>query len=300
MKAKGSEGNMSRKIVSIHTAAEGMETAIEEITPQMAMLWLSKNAEENRNVRETVVRRYAGEMVEGRWAVTHQGIAFDREGKLVDGQHRLRAVMLAAVPVRMLVFRNVPVGCSGPIDQGASRSPGDLLGKKNTYVAMIRGLLWCEAGTFSKEIDAAGAIRSCMEANQETLDTCWERIGVTRRYVTGPVLGALAFAYPVDPARVLAFGKQIASGEMLGRGEPAFTFRGWMDRRVGRQHPSEMVLATLNAARYALMKLPVTSVYTTESGYRAFATKRRTMGIPRTPHAGQVASMNFPPSKNET
>jgi hypothetical protein len=36
--------------------------------------------------------------------VTHQGIAFDTQGVLVDGQHRLAAIIEADRPVELTVF----------------------------------------------------------------------------------------------------------------------------------------------------------------------------------------------------
>lgn len=46
-------------------------------------------------------------MRRGDWLVTHQGIAFDTRGVLVDGQHRLGAVVEADVTVKIAVFTDV-------------------------------------------------------------------------------------------------------------------------------------------------------------------------------------------------
>ncbi len=52
------------------------------------------------------IAQLARDMKAGRFACTHQGIAFDTEGRLIDGQHRLWAILEAEMPVRMRVFYN--------------------------------------------------------------------------------------------------------------------------------------------------------------------------------------------------
>jgi hypothetical protein len=47
------------------------------------------------------VRDFAEAMRRGDWRLTHQGIAFDASGALVDGQHRLAAIVEADVPVEI-------------------------------------------------------------------------------------------------------------------------------------------------------------------------------------------------------
>src|SRR3954467_14111979 len=65
-----------------------------EVTPDLAAQWLRANTG-NRPVREAHVRSLAEEITADRWKVTHQGIAFSLSGRLMDGQHRLRAVIRA-------------------------------------------------------------------------------------------------------------------------------------------------------------------------------------------------------------
>lgn len=49
-----------------------------------------------------VVKGFAEAMSRGEWMVTHQGIAFSSAGVLVDGQHRLAAVIEAEHAIRKL------------------------------------------------------------------------------------------------------------------------------------------------------------------------------------------------------
>lgn len=89
------------------------------VIPALAKQWLEKNTN-NRNVNFAKVKKMAKDMREGHWDTTHQGIAIATDGTLVDGQHRLMAVVESGVTVRMNVTFNAPK--SQHIDSGNSRS----------------------------------------------------------------------------------------------------------------------------------------------------------------------------------
>ena len=77
------------------------------------------------------------------WLVTHQGIAFDVNGVLVDGQHRLAAIIEADRPVELTVFTEVAEGTFDVLDIGKRRTAADVLaieGEKNSTMlaAMVR------------------------------------------------------------------------------------------------------------------------------------------------------------------
>jgi hypothetical protein len=73
------------------------------ITPARAAELLAANST-NRPLSRAVVHGFAEAMRRGEWMVTHQGIAFDVHGVLVDGQHRLAAIIDADQSVELTVF----------------------------------------------------------------------------------------------------------------------------------------------------------------------------------------------------
>ena len=101
-------------------------TKIETITPEIATEYLKSN-QRNRMLRQSLVNQYASDMKAGNWRLTPQGIIFDTEGTLSDGQHRLHAVVLAGVSVEMFVFRQMPTRDREALDIGGRRSPNDIL-----------------------------------------------------------------------------------------------------------------------------------------------------------------------------
>lgn len=81
---------------------------IVDVTPELATSWLD-GTEANRPVQERLVEKFAAEMTADRWQLTHQGIAFDVDKKLIDGRHRLLAVIRSGKTVPMLVIVDEPV-----------------------------------------------------------------------------------------------------------------------------------------------------------------------------------------------
>lgn len=86
----------------------------------------------NRPISRMNVVRYAAEMIAGRWHLTHQGIAFDEDGWLKDGQHRLKAVIYAGntnpdISIPMMVTYGVDEETFQFIDNGMKRKLADSL-----------------------------------------------------------------------------------------------------------------------------------------------------------------------------
>jgi hypothetical protein len=119
-----------------------VRSRVQTIPPARAAQWLEANTT-NRPLSRPVVRGFAEAMRRGDWLVTHQGVAFDVNGVLVDGQHRLAAVIEADQPVEMTVFTEVPEGIFDVLDTGKRRNAADVLaieGEKNSIMlaAMVR------------------------------------------------------------------------------------------------------------------------------------------------------------------
>ena len=64
-----------------------------DITPDMAKKILAHRNKNNRPLRYTHLEKLSNAIEKDEWKVTHQGLAFDKDGNLIDGQHRLAAVL---------------------------------------------------------------------------------------------------------------------------------------------------------------------------------------------------------------
>ena len=75
-----------------------MEARIELITPKIAEQYLAKNSNNYSRLYKATVDQYAYEMLNGEWIFNGEAIKFNKSGKLVDGQHRLSAIVKSDVP----------------------------------------------------------------------------------------------------------------------------------------------------------------------------------------------------------
>lgn len=124
-------------------------TKSEMITPQLAREYLRTNSN-NRPLRVMHVTKLADAFARGEYAQTHQGIAFDSAGVLLDGQHRLHAIerQQDGFSVAMLVTRGLDRATTFlAVDANhAVRSNADVLGKPRHLVQVAQHLAVIAAG----------------------------------------------------------------------------------------------------------------------------------------------------------
>lgn len=99
---------------------------IETITPTMAEEYLTHNLK-NRPCSERIVSDYVNRMKAGEWMLSPDAIAFDYNGNLINGQHRLKAVVKSGVECQFYVGRNCQPAVFVVTDEGKKRSAGDTL-----------------------------------------------------------------------------------------------------------------------------------------------------------------------------
>ena len=91
-----------------------------DITPDMAAQMLERNTM-NRNISQLNVTRYANDMASGAWEQNGETIKIAEDGTILDGQHRLWAIIESGVTVTMIVVYNVRKEAVGSIDSGVTR-----------------------------------------------------------------------------------------------------------------------------------------------------------------------------------
>jgi hypothetical protein len=84
-----------------------IQTTIEEITPEFAAKLLEKNTKHQRKLNRNRVQQYMLDMKNNNWQLNGEAIIIGDQGTLLDGQHRLSAVIAADVKVKMLVIRGI-------------------------------------------------------------------------------------------------------------------------------------------------------------------------------------------------
>lgn len=95
--------------------------AIETITPERAKDDLDRAAGKNyRRLIETRAQAFAAVMRKDSWELNGETLKYDVDGVCIDGQHRLRACVIAGVPFRSYVVYGVQ--SDRTIDTGMTRS----------------------------------------------------------------------------------------------------------------------------------------------------------------------------------
>jgi hypothetical protein len=96
------------------------------VTPEMAARWLDTNTR-NRRVRRETVNAYARDMTSGDWQLTGESVKFAPDGTLLDGQHRLHAIVKSGATVPLYVMRGITPEAQRVMDTGRKRTASDAL-----------------------------------------------------------------------------------------------------------------------------------------------------------------------------
>lgn len=120
--------------------ARGFEEV--RVTPEIAQHWLTFNTG-NRCLVNARIEQFKGDMERGEWAENGETIRFSY-GKLLDGQHRLTALVLAGVTLRLPCIFGLDPESQVTMDTGRGRTPRDVLS--------IEGLGKWESGVFGAAV----------------------------------------------------------------------------------------------------------------------------------------------------
>lgn len=210
------------------------EAVVEVITPQIAAAYLEGNVL-NRNIRQFAVQAYARDMTEGNWQLTGEAIKFSPDGTLLDGQHRLWAVIEANLPVQMFVVRGIEPEARKVMDSGMKRPASDMLTLAGypcaTLLAATANLgLYMETdGTVS----AASGSRRTRYSHTEIMEWVQDNpSAVDSVRLVASTLGkamdapptAIAYAhwvlYRINPTECERFFDGVAQMKTDGRGDP--------------------------------------------------------------------------------
>ncbi|KUP98371.1 hypothetical protein AC529_01935 [Thermobifida cellulosilytica TB100] len=166
-----------------------MRTTIMTVTPELAQQWLDESNLHNRPLREAAVRALAKQIERGEWQLSHQGIAFDEKGILLDGQHRLAAIARAGRQVEIMVTFDAPRSSFSVLDTGQKRTGRDVLALANEdnplYLASaLRGLY-----LYQNFPENSWSGQTSMISNDQLLDLLEEHPGMREAVVRGIAIG---------------------------------------------------------------------------------------------------------------
>jgi hypothetical protein len=248
-----------------------MQTRTVRVTPDLAEAWLKRNVV-NRRLSLPHCERLAWDMKSGAWKLTHQGIAFNCQGDLTDGQHRLYANTLAGVPLLMRVTFNCESDFSSPMDIGKVRTAADILKVSVRDAAIANALCLLE----TRETRRGTVTKIGLELEHHEAGIAWARTALPlRRDITANVVAGFVFAWPGDRPRVEAFAESFLNHTGASPTDPVVVLR----RHVSRHRPVSsarlpLTLATLRCLQAYCEREEITRLYVNEQGFEYFKARR--------------------------
>lgn len=119
--------------------------SITHVSPELAKEWLGFNTK-NRRLDKRNVSHLCDAITQGEWYMNGEAIIFSDDGRLLNGQHRLWAIIMAGKGADAMIVRGVDREAFRTLDSGRVRRAGEVLamdGEKNSnkVAAAVQALL---------------------------------------------------------------------------------------------------------------------------------------------------------------
>jgi hypothetical protein len=215
-----------------------IQTQIRLVSPEVAARWLEGTVRQ-RTLSDDVVERYAADMKAGRWTISESAICFDTNGQLLNGQHRLWAVLNSGCTIKALVSTGYPPDAIMTMDDGYARKPAQVYKIATGETASTLGI--AVARLLTSQIHYAGQTKNRMPRSEmfevydrykDGIKFAEEVLGGTRGISITPVACAMARAYYARPDhrdRMRLFGDRLVKGIVTEPGETgASALRGFL------------------------------------------------------------------------
>ena len=202
------------------------------VTPAIAEAWLTRN-KKNRPINRRVLNEYKRQIEEGKWKINGETIIFDQNGWMINGQHRLNAILETGHSIDCYVIFDVDSGSFATLDSGSKRKTAQvfsLSGEQNCVaLSAAIGVAW----KFDRKLDPWLSIRPTateaaywLEENpsiRESVEICIQNTG-SLGY--GAVLAGFHFiASKLDRDAADGFIRSLGSGANLDEGNPILLLR---------------------------------------------------------------------------
>jgi hypothetical protein len=237
-----------------------------EVTPELAEKWLAKNTH-NRNQRVGAVANYAYDMLNGNWLRTGDTVKFDLKGNLIDGQHRLAAIVVAGetnpdISVPLLVASGLDPAVQEATDTGVIRRLSDALrlrGHVSSFelAATLRVLTLWEQGFRRQQGGGRQQVtRSQCFATLAKYPDLPDEVREAQRisHKVGAPVSVLGLCYhlfsELDPDGARDFFEKLGSGENMAAEDPIYelrkAYRNSRDNR-GERNRTYLMAITIKA-----------------------------------------------------
>lgn len=250
--------------LSVPASGDVPQIEIIAVTPELAAKWLKQNTS-NRHLRKRAIADYARDMVAGKWRLNGEAIKFATDGTLLDGQHRLHAVIESGVAIPFLVVTGLANETQETMDAGRKRSAADAFGLRGeahaTVLASVLKRIWMwDQGDLKFNGSAIPTTAECTELLKRKPEIYRSveiavRTHQAFRYVPQSVIGTAHHLFSrIDADATVWFFARVGDGAELSSGHPVLALRSRVmtDRADRRRTPDYQHMAYLVRAWNAL------------------------------------------------
>ncbi len=211
----------------------GIETVALEVTPEIARLLLVRNTR-NRKISEKVVSKYVEEIRAGDWRLTPSGIGFDSDGVLVDGQHRLSAIVKSGISAPLLVTLGLPTASQEKVDRQRRRTLFDALylsghAYSRQEVEVATCLTRMRQGSNSGVVPSDSLVKKILLRYLRSIREVLVGADKKKRGLSqASFLAAAVLYHEIEPENCIEFLSGVRTGEMLTGDHPAMRLRRFL------------------------------------------------------------------------
>lgn len=166
------------------------------VNPEIAR-GLLENNHVNRKVSQPYVRRYAKDMATGNWQNLPESmtLSFSENGNLLDGQHRLNALIKANIEMTFQKVTIIGVNEAGEcmFDQGKKRHDFDFISIPDSQMKLWNTLLRFTYGSEHKEMTLPQKLDLIQSTKNETKDLFFRLNSASACRNPSMVIGALIY-----------------------------------------------------------------------------------------------------------
>jgi hypothetical protein len=228
------------------------------ITPSLAAIWLQSNTKNYRKISRVHVKNLKSELTGNVWMTTCQGIGFDTEGTLVDGQNRLTAIVESGVTVEdQLVCFNLPVDSKYKIDVGRKRNLTDHTGIHAKVITTVR-VPFRALGNFNGTSSNLTFMQPYLNGKlgklaQELYDICSDTRGITNQGIRAGLVMAI-MGGKITKAQGLSLFKKLAKLRKNNDGQ-------YLERSISKRRQIQSELPNLLMSLIEKIEQGITPVY---------------------------------------
>lgn len=248
------------------------------VTVETAKLWLGGGFK-NRRVQITRVLTYAESMKRGQFPLTHQPVAFNEKNQLVDGQHRLHAIIKSGIPCWLYVARYTQFTAAhfDGLDCGATRTAAckasiEEIEHPNTKVAVAKMI--------ASYFHPSKIIQYWQQKEiLELFEVAFQELPMSVEFKYAPFYSACIFSFGAAPDTVRRFYKTVITCQGAADRCPALAIslylRGKKKKGGDGKSRTEDAMKTFQCLYHFMHGTPVEKVAFGKQGLEYFKAKQQ-------------------------